>query len=452
MSRRILSEFGTIALALSMAVLVWVTALREEDPTITSLYVQRLPVEVIKPAQNLVIANPVDLPPEIQVRLSGPRSSWQRLTPAKFKAKMDLSSTEIGVNTVPVEVTLDDPQMEIEEVIPGRVSVRLEPIAEKVLPANIRILGEPPRGFTYRLPSEPISVTIKGGVSSVETVERVEGQLVLNGVREAVERQVRLFPKNGEGETANNVTIIPDSTLVKISVEQRFGYNNVGVKAQVVGEPATGYFISRILTEPSELILRGPDQSPGFIETAEIDITNATETIVRRVPLIVPPGFSIEPDPTQDPEDSRSATVTIEISAFTDGRTLEKQVEVQGLDPSFTIRLEPETVELFLTGPWPVLQPLTADGITVFVDLFGLEPGSYRLNPAVIQPEEINVVSIIPDMIEVIIENQAAAPTDLPLESQPNTDLSVTATLTPTLQTTEGQTLTGTITNSTETD
>ena len=435
MSRRILSEFGTIALALSLAVLVWVTALREEDPTVTSLYVQRLPVEIIEPAPDLVVANPADLPAEIQVRLTGPRSNWQRLTPARFTAEMDLSNTEIGINEVPIHVDLEDPQMEIEEIIPAQVNVRVEPVAEKLLPANIRILGEPPRGFTYRLPDEPITVTIKGGVSSVETVERVEGQLVLNGVREAVEREVRLFPKNGEGETVSHVTIKPDSTPVKISVEQRFGYNNVGVKAHVVGEPATGYFVSRILTEPSEVILRGPDQSPGFVETAEIDITNATETLVKRVPLIIPPGFSIEPDPTQDPEDSRSATVTIEISAFTDGRTMEKPIEVQGLDPSYTTRMEPEAVELFLTGPWPVLQPLTPEGIIVFIDLFGLEPGIYRLSPTVIKPEEIDVVSIIPDMVEVTVEDLTAAPT-----------------ITPTLQTTEGLTLTGSITNSTETD
>jgi hypothetical protein len=50
-----------------------------------------------------------------------------------------------------------------------------------------------------------------------------------------------------------------------------------------------------------------------------------------------------------------------------------------------------------------LLAELKPDNIQVFVNLFGLSLGTHRVEPVVLAPEGIRVVSVIPETIEVVI-------------------------------------------------
>jgi YbbR domain-containing protein len=89
-------------------------------------------------------------------------------------------------------------------------------------------------------------------------------------------------------------------------------------------------------------------------------------------------------------------------------------------------------VDVILSGPLPRLQSLTARDVKVIADLFGLDPGSHKVELTVVVPEGLRVESVLPDTVEVEIRvGQSVTPTQ---------------TSTPTRTPTPGGTLTATIT------
>jgi hypothetical protein len=73
---------------------------------------------------------------------------------------------------------------------------------------------------------------------------------------------------------------------------------------------------------------------------------------------------------------------------------------------------------------------MTSEDLQVVLDVFGLSPGVYRLEPNVTAPEGVVVVSIIPETIEIEIEGE---PTPTPTVTMtPTVTLTPTLTVTPT--------------------
>jgi len=64
-----------------------------------------------------------------------------------------------------------------------------------------------------------------------------------------------------------------------------------------------------------------------------------------------------------------------------------------------------------LSGPLPLLETLATDDVRVILDLFGLGPGTHRVEPQVVVPEGTTAQNILPPTIQVEI---VAVPPTLP--------------------------------------
>ena len=77
--------------------------------------------------------------------------------------------------------------------------------------------------------------------------------------------------------------------------------------------------------------------------------------------------------------------------------------------------MAPETVEIILYGPIPMLETMTAVDVRVIVDLTELEPAVYQLQPeAIVLPDRIRVQVISPETLEVEIIPADQVPTPMP--------------------------------------
>jgi YbbR domain-containing protein len=93
-----------------------------------------------------------------------------------------------------------------------------------------------------------------------------------------------------------------------------------------------------------------------------------------------------------------------------------------GLLPIHTTVISPETVDVILSGPVPVLDTLTPDDIRVVVDVSDLDLGTYQLEPIVdVIPDRIEVEAVLPSTVAVeIIIAPTPTPTTTPAAtSQP---------------------------------
>jgi YbbR domain-containing protein len=403
-------------LSLLLATLVWIAAVREQNPPREDDYDQNIPVEVIPAAAGLIT---VDLLPQtVQVRLLAPQSSWSTLTASKFKASLDLSQLPPGFNDVPVQVNVSDPQITIIDQNPKAVSINLQPEQTITLPVRVEIMDQPPLGYINRAPvANPPAVQITGPVSLINQVDRVVSELFIRAAKETIERTEGVIIRNREDQILNGLKVTPPKIQITLPIEQRFGYKDVSVSAVVRGKPASGYWVNNIIVSPPQVTVVGNPQVlaslPGFIETAPIDVNGATEDIVRSVPLNLPNGVT-QVMPQKEAGSAGGVQVTIEVAAIESGQTVQRLVTQQGIDPDFVWVASPERADVILSGPIPRLQTLKSDDIKVIVDLFGLQPGTHKVKPTVFAPDNLQVEAVLPEIIEITITVNPQLPTPAP--------------------------------------
>jgi YbbR domain-containing protein len=116
-----------------------------------------------------------------------------------------------------------------------------------------------------------------------------------------------------------------------------------------------------------------------------------------RVGLNLPTGVSVVGDQT--------VNVVVGVSAIEGSLTInDVPVQVINLDPQLSATLSPETVNLILSGPLPVLDALKSADLRVVIDLDGVTAGTYQLVPRVdLQNSDVRVESLLPGSIEVTV-------------------------------------------------
>lgn len=405
-------NLGTIAISLFLALLVWVAAVREQNPPREADYDQPIAVEITPPPPGLT--NVATLPESVWLRLLAPASSWADISPAKFKASADLSQLGAGLADVPIKVEVADPNIEIMSQQPGVASVVLEQVATITLPVQINLLDAPPLGYTNRAPTAaPAAVEIAGPVSAVEKVTQVATEVFVRNSKETVETLQPVIPRDSDSQLVRGVTVNPAEVLVTVPIQQRFGYKDVSVRVQVTGQVAPGYRVSNISVEPPAITVvgnpQGLNQIAGLVDTIPIDLNQATESIVRTVPLNLPDGVTIVSDSNESGVPG-GVQVSVEITPIEDAVTLQRSIVQQGIDPAYWWRASPEQVDVFLSGPLSQLRALKASDVEVLVDLFNLTPGTHILQPAVFKPDGLRLDAILPNSIEVTIGQNVQKP------------------------------------------
>jgi YbbR domain-containing protein len=417
--RRLLGGLGSFVLALLLAVTVWIVARMETDPfsqrTFTSV-----PITILNQPDDTILIEP--LVEWVAVTTRAPESILLELRPSDFLATMDLTGIEPGTPAiVPVEVTSSNEAVRIGDWEPADQNVYLEAVGTLTLPVSIGVEGEVATGYQAgRLTVSADQVTISGQQAQLAKVAAMIGSVVVAGVREDLVEVVPVRPVDAGGDLVPGLEWAPKEVQVQVSVSRKLGYKpEVEVVPDLRGEPAPGYRLGSVTTEPSTVTLAGVpsvlEVLPGFVETYPISVTNATANLLELSPLTVPNSVVVV--------GVDFVTVTVEVLPIESSRAISSSVEIRGVRPERTASASPNVVNVILEGPDAILVDMTPDDLRVIVDVFGLGLGVHRVAPEVLAPEGVAVVNIIPETIEVVL---APTPT-------PGPTLTVTGTVTPTL-------------------
>ncbi len=410
--RRLVNTIASVALSLILALIVWAGATSAENPSVTQAFARPIPIEVRNQPPDTVIVSRVET--SIQVRLNAPQNTWPAIGTGDLEAYVDLSSVPIGQEVeVPVAVRIKKPGVRLVEQTPSLMTMRLENLEVRTVPVRANVIDTPPLGFVTRDPvTEPNEVQISGAAPAVARVAYVGVDVWLRGATETINRSLAPTPLDKDSLPITGVTVTPATVNVTVEVAQRTNFKpSVPVRVNLVGEPAPLYSVSSIAVNPSRVTLLGLpavlEQIPGYIDTEAIDITDATESISKRVSLSLPPGVSIVPESA---EATQTVQVDIEIVPIITGRTMQVTVTAQGLAPGQEATLSPPTVDVVLSGPLAQLQNLTGEEIEVTVNLVDLQLGTHRLTPTVIAPPGIEVKGVLPEAVEADITGALITP------------------------------------------
>jgi len=333
------------------------------------------------------------------------------------QAWVDVSGLEPGTHDLEVEVQVNESfrPVRIGEVVPDIVSVALEPLLTRTYPVDLEVTGEPAAGYQKGTPSyEPSSVIVSGASSLVTQVEEVQVSLDISGAIETIERDVTLLAVDQKGEPVSGVNITPVEVSVTQPIFLQGGYQNVIVRVLTTGQPENGYKLTNITVSPLNVVVFSSDPQlvndlPGYVETEEVDLSGAEDDFDTYVAINLPEGVSVVGD--------QFVLVRVSIAAIEGTLTMSLPVTPIGLLPIHAALVSPETVDVILSGPVPILDTLTPDDIRVVVDVSDLDVGIYQLEPQVeVIPDRIEVEALLPSTVAVeIIIAPTPTPTSLPV-------------------------------------
>ncbi|MFK5926847.1 MAG: CdaR family protein [Desulfuromusa sp.] len=180
---KLLTENWTLKLiSLILALLLWMFIMGERRLEVG----YRVPLELQNIPKELMVAN--EIPSQVDVRVSGPRTLQMKVSPNDISIIVDLTDLRPGLTTFKrLEERLNLPSgLRVTRLSPSFIDLKLERIKQKLVPIKIALTGEPLSGFEVAsVKVVPDEVLIEGAETELKSVSEVITEEVdLNGVNE----------------------------------------------------------------------------------------------------------------------------------------------------------------------------------------------------------------------------------------------------------------------------
>lgn len=407
-------DAGRLAFALVLAIVIYVFAVNETNPESTRRPDFSVPVEVVNAPPRLVVTGPV---PAVQLRVRAPQDVFNRLRADDFLAQVDASSAREGDVELPVIVRSDEGDVRDVSAVPGRITVRFEELQERSLPVRVNTTGQVPAGYRVGTPrTDPPRVSVVGPASV--TQRAFEALVDVSLERAAVTVNGAFTPRvvDERGSEVRNLTLRTTSVNVEVPVTQQAQFKTVGVRPNITGQPAPGYFLEPVEVDPPSATLVGEQaalQGVNVVETAPVDVSALTSSTVRRVPLLAPRNtILLQPEQTVD--------VTIRVAPLTITQTLRITPTIVNTPARLTLSGQIEPVQITLTGPAPTLSNLTARDLRLVLDLANASPGRVQVTPRVQNlPQGMSLDEVSPPSVTLELREVAPTPMPTPQPAQP---------------------------------
>lgn len=267
-----------------------------------------------------------------------------------------------------------------EQVVERSLRVPLE---LQNIPESLEVVGDVPSQVDVRVrgPSGTLSRLSGGDVVAV---------LDLRAARPG-SRLFHLTPDQVQAPFGVEVAQVSPATIALTF--ERSGTRTVPVVPSVEGEPAPGYTIVEVTSDPAEVEVVGPETVLRGLTraiTEPVVVTGARSTVPETVTIGVP-------DSSVRLKTPRSARVTVTIRPVPAERTIESvPVRIDRVGKAVVAEASPSVVSVTVKGAREKISGLDAGSMTASVDLVGLGPGRYNLPVKVTPIQDVEIVNVQP--------------------------------------------------------
>jgi len=404
--RRIVAhDFPLKAIAVVIAVLFAIANFQNATPRLVDIeFVGRVPVE-----------RPDNIPTgyvlrgqlgDVGVTLRGAPGAADRVALSDLRATLDVNSLALGQSEpqdARVTVTVAKEEVEVVDVSPPTVSVRVERLISRTVLVQARFSNDPPAGTRAGDAAvSPTEVSVTGPESDVARIAAVLGTVRFGDGQTDIEAPgTPAIPVDAAGVPIDGLEVEPGVVTVKVPVLPTATTRTVPVVFTLRGVVAPGYWVVGAAMDPFAVTVRGEEQvlsTLDRIETQPIDIGNLNATRTLSVALSVPSGVTL-----LRPTD---VTVTVTVQALAGTRVFSSAIVVTGLPANQTAELDLTNVAVLVAGPVPTLASLPPGQVTASVDAAGRGPGTYIVDVAVGVPSNVSVQTVQPTRVALTIRSR----------------------------------------------
>ena len=397
------SKRVNFAIALVMAIALWVFVFVGEDP-MTTESIKSIPINFIN-EETLTAGNLVVLQKEntaINISLSGNRSAVSNTSPGDFRVTADIEGLKEGENTVRINVS--GPQnVSIENYSPQKIKVYVDKLVTEDKPVNAVIINQnsdDSEPHIVQVSREKVKIT--GAKTLVDKVAYLKAEVDASKVGNTMKAfGTKLIPVDKEGNVAFGIT--PEKEKVSVTA--------VLHKTKTVNliVPVTGnvdYFINRTINAPKTITIKGMEEDLALIDHIEceaVDVAHIYENGTVALTPILPENV----EATMESENLR-ANVVVSGAATAEFVFDETAVVLESADIMYESIVAESLTTVKVSGNANVVAGITHNHFTLVADITGLGVGEHTVPLTVTCTNNSLELEYYPGEIKVIIEEPLA--------------------------------------------
>jgi len=397
------TQWIRFGVSLALAILFWGWVTEVQDP-LTEKTITGVPIEVGELPDSLQVVTSL---PNSTVLIEGAQSQVRPISQTDVTVRVDVSGvTEPGEYQAPLVANV--PNITNASVEPSEVTIQVDERVSDILPLRPLYTNTSDQTRTVgNIEAEVSQVTVSGPTTAVERVAEVILPVTIERQTESFDERYMPIALDGQGQRVSEVTILPETILTRVEVETRG--KAVSVIPTITGVPAEGFSVQQRRAIPDTIIVDGPVEIIDdllFVNTEPVDVTEANQSISTNVRLAdLPNGVTII-EPSGSTIEVRVAIEDISTSSQT---LTDLSIEPLGLEEGLAAAFVPGTISIQVSASIDILQAMTPEDISIWVDLTGLGPGTHIVIPEVTVPQGATWQTTEPLEISVSVEEAGVA-------------------------------------------
>jgi YbbR domain-containing protein len=335
-------------------------------------------------ANGLAISNSeTELVLTVDVKVKVNQSYLKTLTNEAVKVSVDLTAvTGTGEKTLNINAVATNPaSCTVVDWSPRTVTLTVDRKVNRTIPVAMEVVGSVPDGYYASDPvAEPDTVTISGASADVEKASRAVCSVDVSGLMSWEKKSMDVMLLDSEGNELSSgmfgalpsvivdMTILPKKTVKVDAASSILGQDSI----------APGYHIpdGGIVCNPAYVDIVGEASVLSGISTISLipyPITGASSDIVVPMDFDLPEGVTVLY--TDKP------IVTITIREETRSETFEGvSIDIRNTGKGLAAQLSQVEVDVMVTAGLSAMSRLRSSDIVPYVDLNGLDAGTYTVD------------------------------------------------------------------------
>lgn len=293
-----------------IALVLWAGLITQNDSLVREKVFTNVAVNIVNAAalqrNGLIVVDGLDDLSDVRIRVDVPQRIYSSVTAAHYNVRVDLSQvTRAGEQQVALTATSTSTYGVVTDISLKTVTVMVEEyIARSRIPVRVEATGAAPAGFyTTSASVDPAMVTLSGPRSVVSSVARCVALYDMSLLQpiagtERTAAPFALYDKNNALVDSTLVTVTNESVVMDSIIVEQTLYPSITVSLEkigvVAGKPAKGYHVESVTVSPDTIRIAGADLGSALGETfylaGAVDITGASESLTRSLPITRPSG------------------------------------------------------------------------------------------------------------------------------------------------------------------